>query len=1163
MIGLFLRLFVKAVLRVAAAAIATLLMLALLLVLVLGSPPGTAFLLEALEEATDGMIRAERSEGSLLGGLRVERLLVTTEAVGVEVLGVSLEAFWPDLLRGRVTLTTARADRVNLALRTEGRDDDAPAEPLPDSISLPIGLVAQSLEVARLAISAGDFSQEIEALSLSGRWIGDQLSIERITARAADVSVIATGEARLGLPFPLDLEIQWNAPALDLSGGGRVAGDLDELRIQQSVQVPEPVRIQASLVSLLEAPGFDLLVDWRALERALPGIGELRSRGGWLRASGTPEAYSLLASAGLVLDEWPGLEIVVEASGDTRELQLDALRLALLGGSALLTGRVGLQDPFAGQLNFSFRGIDPSGLLPEWPGRLDAEGDLTFNAAGDFTVGMTELGGTLRGQAFSGSGVIARLGDDWRVRETELRMGDNRLALDGRWTAQRAEADFSLDAPDLGLLWPGLSGQLAGAGTLAGTAALPELVLELSGRELALDGQRIGELQLRGSLASDGQIALDLRADGLSSGELELGLLEGSLAGRVDDHRWTLGLAGEPLALEMDGSGSFRDGQLRQLLESARLVDPLGQPWVLEGAPEFQLAERAGGLDAHCWRSGEASACLGTLSFDGDDFELAASLRELPVALLAALLAPEDLVVTGLAVADLRLARRDGGFSGRFSWRQQDTSISYMLAEGEEIGTSLPQLVLDLNLQDDEARFVVAMATEVGLRATLGGRVLDLDSASPRIEAAVIGDLPDLGQLAPFILRFADIGELEGRASLEATLSGDLRRPVVAGGLRLREGRLSVPATGIVVEQVSLDLIGRGAGGLELTGSAVSGSGQVTLDGALGWDEALVVTGEIAVQGENFQVIRLPDVQVQVSPDLQVRLVEGQFRATGRVLVPLAQIRLREIPADVPRPSPDVVVHRTDQEAVGAAAQPLLVLERLEVDLGSRVALRGFGLETSLAGRMVLSQSLRANGAGPLTADGIITLEQGSFTALGKRLRIDRGALIFSGLIDNPGLDVRTSRTVTWENRDVTVGLLLGGTLREIETRIFSEPAMSELDALSFLTLDRPISAAGAGEGADLTGAAISLGLRQALPVAQRLGSALGLDEVGLEGGELEETQIVAGRQLGSDLYVRYAFGLFNRIGTIKLVYRITRRFSVEASSGENQALTLLYSVEW
>ena len=121
---------------------------------------------------------------------------------------------------------------------------------------------------------------------------------------------------------------------------------------------------------------------------------------------------------------------------------------------------------------------------------------------------------------------------------------------------------------------------------------------------------------------------------------------------------------------------------------------------------------------------------------------------------------------------------------------------------------------------------------------------------------------------------------------------------------------------------------------------------------------------------------------------------------------------------------------------------------------------------------------------------------------------------------------------------------------------------MSEADAISYLISGRPMQSTNATDRSAIAGAALSLGAAQTSPLTQKVGSAVTLDELGVEGGTFDETQVVAGKQLGSDLYVRFAYGLFNRIGTVLARYKIGRNLSIEAASGEDQSLDLIYSVE-
>ena len=67
------------------------------------------------------------------------------------------------------------------------------------------------------------------------------------------------------------------------------------------------------------------------------------------------------------------------------------------------------------------------------------------------------------------------------ARDLRLSSGPDRIEINGT-VADRLDLGFSIDAPDLAALYPGLTGQLSGAGRLGGTLQAPQLVAELRDR---------------------------------------------------------------------------------------------------------------------------------------------------------------------------------------------------------------------------------------------------------------------------------------------------------------------------------------------------------------------------------------------------------------------------------------------------------------------------------------------------------------------------------------------------------------------------------------------------------------------------------------------------------------------------------------------------------
>ena len=52
------------------------------------------------------------------------------------------------------------------------------------------------------------------------------------------------------------------------------------------------------------------------------------------------------------------------------------------------------------------------------------------------------------------------------------------------------------------------------------------------------------------------------------------------------------------------------------------------------------------------------------------------------------------------------------------------------------------------------------------------------------------------------------------------------------------------------------------------------------------------------------------------------------------------------------------------------------------------------------------------------------------------------------------------------------------------------------------------------------------------------------------------------GKQPNRRLYARYSYGVFSRLGAFLLRYRMTDTLTLEAATGENHAIDVVYSVE-
>ena len=160
----------------------------------------------------------------------------------------------------------------------------------------------------------------------------------------------------------------------------------------------------------------------------------------------------------------------------------------------------------------------------------------------------------------------------------------------------------------------------------------------------------------------------------------------------------------------------------------------------------------------------------------------------------------------------------------------------------------------------------------------------------------------------------------------------------------------------------------------------------------------------------------------------------------------------------------------------------------------------------------------------------------------------------------DPGIDVRASRTAT---DGIVAGVEVAGTLRVPVLTVFSDPALPEIETLSYIMVGAPWSEATSTESTRITNAAAAEGLRRSNALTSRIAPRLGLSEVRVQAdGPLEEASLVAGRQFSSRLYVSYGVGLFQPVSTFRIRYLLSQRWTFLAESGAATGADLLFRIE-
>ena len=529
-----------------------------------------------------------------------------------------------------------------------------------------------------------------------------------------------------------------------------------------------------------------------------------------------------------------------------------------------------------------------------------------------------------------------------------------------------------------------------------------------------------------------------------------------------------------------------------------------------------------------------------------------------------AILQPEDVYLTIRSI-DLEA---DLGFesdAGSETDSETETESDELTYTEQVYGLDAPRLTASL----ENGSWNLEAATGIsGISATegvepLSGTLNSQVSLSPagELNGELQANIGDIGWLDSFS---QDIDNLEGSLSGNVSLAGTIREPLFGVDLQLAEGRVSVTPLGISIEQINSSIISLDDGSIQLTTSAHSGAGTLEVKGLL--SDPFVPQRSLWAQisGAEFRLAEIPDLNLVVTPDVTVTAEDQMIGISGSLHLPTMIINLVQLPESAIDISRDVVIVNfpVDQPELArsvAAEQSTLfnrpVVADLEISLGEQVSFNGFGLATEVAGNL----NVRQQENGTNLTYGELEIVSGQYTLYGRSLQVRQGKLLFFGAYDNPALDIRATRQV----ESTTVGVLMNGTLKNIQSQLFSSPALSDSDIIAIMITGKPFSEIGQGEGNDVVGAIANLGLSRSQGLTNQVREQLGLDTLAITNtGNINNSILTVGKYLTPDLFIRYGIGLFDHQSKLALDYTLSDRITLQAETGEYQSVDVIYRVE-
>lgn len=1123
------------------------LMLPILLIGLMNSTTVSRWLVQAVLPA---QVSVESIEGRLLDRITLTGLHYESDSETITVHRFVF-AWQPSLLfLGMIKIVDVTANDINISL-TETTQTEPSTFDLNADLPVPMQIALENLLVTNLTIQQDGQLQHLEKLHLSAFTEQDRLNIVSLSVNAEPAELTAQGQMVLGKGFPLNLTADWQVATEDKGlwqAMTTINGDLKQLVIDSRLTSPFKLTLNGRLDDLQGEPKINLLGDWQKLN--WPPIGDspqVSSEQGHIELNGLLSDYRIRLNGDLIQPYLPKAQLTFNGKGNMDALTIEKLELKSTAGIFQVNGDISWKDATTFDLKAAGQNFNPAILMPELPGSLTFNARLKGQLAGEtlqLDADIKQLAGKLRGYPVSANGKLFLVDDQLKVDDFTLISGANKFAVNGTLGQEQATLDLLIDAPKLESLWPDLGGSLKGDGHLQGAWKAPSVKFKATGTRLRFAENRVKQLTIDIDYQADTKKAskLQLSANAIKTGAIQIETVQIDGFGTFEQHRLNADIGSSYGDASTSLTGRIKNdvwqGDVFKLDLNSR---DFGR-WQLGNNMLIRIAQSPVGIDAMltetCLTQQSASICMQGHYLAGGDFAFKAKAAKVPTSLVQAYL-PEQLKLTSFINADADMQHQKSRLSGNYRLTMPATIVTLKTEEASadiELGAS--SLSGEINGEIISADLNLALAAQDYLRARL-----QLDTGTPQaLSGQITASVVELALLNPFVPQLTNI---KGTLNADLTLSGSPDTPVANGTIRFTGGAADQAGLGIQLREIELQALATER--IQLSGSAKSGQGSITLDGFVDLHGA----AELNLNGTDFEVAKLPEAQIAVSPELKLLFADKQGKVTGKLKIPKAILQLQEIPENAVKVSSDEVIigeHQVEKPEATATN----IDANIEVELGKQVSFSGQGLQTKLSGKLKVAME------GKKTAMfGVVDMDKAQYKRYGQELTVRKGRFLFNGPVDKPWLDLEAIRVS--KSRDVTAILSLTGPLAAPQTRIYSEPALPEAEALAYLVTGGALNQVSKAESNMVASAALSYGAGQVSWVANKLG----VDEFEIkEGKTLQDTLATVGKYLTPDFYAGAKVGLFNKQAVLVLKHKLTKTLNVETQTGTSQRIKLNYEFD-
>jgi translocation and assembly module TamB len=1105
-------------------------------------------------------------QGTLAKGLTVNHVRYQDEAISLSIKQLEYQADW-SLFDRHVDVSTMHIKDFEIWLKQAEKVDKKKQSIT--GFEWPFALDIKQLAVDNLIIHKSENSTQIQNIGASLQASGHILEVKKLQLHADEwiLSSTATINSQDGLKYQLNPNLEINTTAWQVTSTGSVYGDLKSLQLDQNLMIDHPKingdwSVTGQIQSLSTEPMVNLTLESHETSVIMDNQAVVVSD---LQAvlAGTSNDFNFSIESDLQNESLPPAQLVVSGQGNTQHLQIDIAKMSTEAGQIELDGELDWRDQLAINGRLKLAEFNPKLLMPDWPGEVNGTAGFSINHNANgllIVIKNNDIRGILKNQPFKLQGNVEYNNQQILAEQVLIGLGVNTLQADGHINNDQVDMSITLDWSDLSLFDPALNGHINGNLSLSGQYENPEFIASISAQSIHHKKFEIEQLSLNSQGVWQQDIKAEINANHLQVNNRVFNHIVINQTGWLDAHQIDIEVKHDDMQQNISLSGDYDlNGHLWQgQLQQHQLTMNSGNTISLLEPVDILWAETIDMTPA-CWQ-GEAQGTL-CLDFHHTTQQFAANLTVNAMSLAPfQMWLPENLELTGLVDGKAKISLVNHELNLESNLNINEGIILVGQPEGQKSEVAISKLKLLANSNQGHSQVELEFETSNGDELMGKAYVESNKQQQWMIDGSIHGTVNNTELLNAMT---DEINEITGNITVAGTIFGALNHPEIVLNFSQPTGHIQLSRMGTLIEQLNLQINSQLNNNKPIYQVKVTGlnlaqvnQGKFLSEGVLTLSKGLNAQPNWSYQGhlsgDNFMIFNTPELKLNVSPNLDIVANQQNMSINGDLLFDQGRVVIEQLPPETVANSGDLVIQTKENESQQTEYPIIFDINAIIRD---RIELDVIGLEAQLSGSMQLQQ--RKNQ--PLTAKGTLNLEEGKYEVYGQNLDINTGEMVFIGPIDNPKLNVRASRKSL--DGEVIAGVQLGGTVNNLQSELFSNPALTDIEILSYIMTGNGIDQAGSINAEQLKQTAILIGLNQGAPVFRQIQNTFGIDVLTIkESPDAEDTVIEAGKKINNKLYVSYNHGIFNRLGFWVLKYKLNKFLNLQTTQGEDQSIELVYT---